>query len=316
MDNNRISVVIPVYNEAPNLLELHDALLAVFHANFKSYEIIFVNDGSSDETLSILKTLAEKTPEIHYLSLKRNFGQSAALSAGLDGTNGDYIVTMDGDLQNDPKDIPGLVRMCREGGFDMVNGWRKSRNDPLLSKKIPSWIANRMIRRITGVEIHDTGCTLKVFRKEALKDLHLYGEMHRFIPALLHWTGSRIGEMEVLHHPRKRGKSKYGLEKMPRVILDLLNIKFLISYSTRPIQIFGKFGFYAMFSGFLSLLILIFMKIDWSIDMTGNPFLILTVFLEFLGVQFITMGLIGEIVIRTYHETTRKKIYQIAEKSL
>jgi glycosyltransferase involved in cell wall biosynthesis len=315
METERISVVVPVYNEAESISELQTALSNVCRAHFRSYEIIFVNDGSQDGTPALLKSFAQADPCVRVLSLKRNFGQSAALSAGFDHASGDYVVTLDGDLQNDPADIPALVAKCREGSFDLVNGWRKIRRDPLLSKKIPSWFANRLIRKMTGVNIHDTGCTLKVFRRGVLSDLHLYGEMHRFIPALLHWTGASIGEMAVAHHPRKHGKSKYSLGKLPRVVLDLLNIKFLISYSTRPIQIFGKVGFYAMTGGLLSLLILIFMKTRWGVDMTGNPFLLLTVFMEFIGVQFITMGLLGEIVIRTYHETTRKKIYQIAEKA-
>jgi glycosyltransferase involved in cell wall biosynthesis len=309
-----LSVVVPVYNESASLEPLARRIADVCKAEGYRVEIIFVDDGSSDATAGVLANLAKSDNAIKFIVLKRNFGQTAALAAGLDHAAGDFIITMDGDLQNDPADIPKLLDKCREG-FDLVNGWRRRRKDPFLTKIVPSFFANWIIRKITGVQIHDTGCTLKIFRKGVLNDLHLYGEMHRFIPALLHWSGAKIGEIEVSHTRRVHGRSKYSLAKLPRVVLDLLNIKFLISYSTRPIQIFGKIGFITFLFSFLSLAVLIAMKLYWHTDMTGNPFLLLTVFLGFIGIQFIIMGLLGEINIRIYHESTRKKIYQIARKS-
>ena len=314
MAQEKLSIIVPVCNEGGSIPALYRSLTAVCRENGYDYEIIFVDDGSADGTLDLLKELRRNDPLCRYLSLKRNFGQSAALAAGFDAAKGAYLATLDGDGQNDPADIPRLLEKCREG-FDLVNGWRRRRRDPFFSRRLPSFFANLLIRRLTGVKIHDTGCTLKVFRKDVLEGLHLYGENHRFIPALLHWAGARITETEVGHFPRKHGRSKYTFSRLPRVILDLVNIKFLISYSTRPIQIFGKMGFYSLFTGLLSLLALIYMKISWGVDMTGNPFLMLTVLLCFLGVQFITMGLLGEINIRIYHESTRRKIYSIAERS-
>ncbi|OGS35401.1 MAG: glycosyl transferase [Elusimicrobia bacterium RIFOXYB2_FULL_49_7] len=309
-----LSIVVPLLNEEGNIKPLYRAIRTVCEAHAYDYETIFVDDGSMDQTLSILKELADKDNRFIYLSLKRNFGQTAALAAGLDCATGRFIVTLDGDRQNDPADIPGLLEACEKGGYDLVNGWRKHRKDPFFTSVLPSNVANRIIKKITGVRIHDTGCTLKIFRREILEELHLYGEMHRFIPALLHWTGAKIGEKEVTHHARQWGKSKYSLRKLPRIVLDLINIKFLISYSTRPIQVFGKFGLYAFFFCLVSLSSLIYMKTAQGIDMTGNPFLFLTIFLGFIGVQFVTMGLLGEINIRIYHESTRRKIYRIAER--
>ncbi|MFH0919785.1 MAG: glycosyltransferase family 2 protein [Fibrobacterota bacterium] len=315
MDTPALSIIVPVYNEAACLRELHSQITrALANANI-AYEIIAVDDGSTDETLPLLRQLAQNDARFRFISLKRNFGQTAALAAGFDNALGEYFVTLDGDLQNDPADIPALYKACRRGGYDIVAGWRKKRRDPFFTKVLPSILANYLIRKITGVLVHDTGCSLKIIRRSAIADLHLYGEMHRFIPALLHWTGSKIGEIEVNHRPRTQGKSKYGLEKLPRVLLDILNIKFLISYSTRPIQIFGKMGLYALLASVLSGLILIAMKLHGGVDMTGNPFLLLTVFLGFVGIQFITLGLLGEINIRTYHEATRCKIYRISESS-
>jgi len=315
MNDPVLSIIVPVYNEAACLRELHSQVTrAMADANL-SYEIILVDDGSTDETLPLLRQLSLNDGRCRFISLKRNFGQTAALAAAFDNARGEYFVTLDGDLQNDPADIPALYKACRRGGYDIVTGWRKKRRDPFLTKILPSLLANRLIRKVTGVLIHDTGCSLKIIRRSAIADLHLYGEMHRFIPALLHWTGSRIGEIEVSHRPRSAGKSKYGLDKLPRVILDILNIKFLISYSTRPIQIFGKIGFYSFLCSLLSLAVLAFQKVRYNEDMTGNPFLLLTALFILVGVQFITLGLLGEINIRTYHEATRNKIYKIAETS-
>jgi glycosyltransferase involved in cell wall biosynthesis len=314
MDGIEISVVIPLNNEEDNIPELYREIDAVCRQKGYAFEIILVDDGSADHTLEKIRELAAAHPQCRYLSLKRNYGQTAALAAGLDQARGDIIVTMDGDLQNDPADIPALVSKLGDG-YDLVNGWRRRRRDPILASVLPSLVANAFIRKITGVNLHDTGCTLKAFRKEVLEDLHLYGEMHRFIPALLHWSGARIGELPVNHRPRTRGRSKYTLSKLPRVILDLINIKFLISYSTRPIQIFGKWGMYALLLALGSLGLTCGMKILQGVDMTGNPLLYLSIFLGFVGFQFLTMGLLGEINIRIYHESTQRKIYRVAEAS-
>jgi glycosyltransferase involved in cell wall biosynthesis len=314
MQTKKISVVIPVYDEEESIIPLYESLSTVCNKNKYDYELIFVDDASTDNSRRRISEICVKDSKAKFIFLKRNFGQTAALAAGFDHAKGDYIVTLDADLQNDPNDIPLLINKIDEG-YDLVNGWRKKREDPFWTVNLPSMAANRLIKRITGVQIHDTGCSLKVFRKELLSDLHLYGEMHRFIPALLHWSGARITEVEVLHHKRRSGKSKYSISKLPRVVLDLINIKFLISYSTRPIQIFGRFAMYSMLSSAISLIILLGMKFFNDTDMTGNPFLLLTVFLAFVSIQFVTMGLLGEINIRIYHETTRNKIYHIAQKT-
>ena len=314
MDKLALSVVVPLMNEEGNVAELFREIEAVCRKGRYAFEIIFVDDGSDDGTLDRLRELSAGAPHFRYLSLKRNFGQTAALAAGLDLARGNVVVTMDGDLQNDPADIPALLDKLEEG-FDLVNGWRKRRRDPFLSSVIPSRIANALIRKITGVNLHDTGCSIKAFRKEVLEDMHLYGEMHRFIPALLHWNGARIAETEVNHRPRTSGESKYRLSKLPRVILDLINIKFLISYSTRPIQIFGKWGMYAILLSVLAFASTAWMKLAREVDMTGNPLLYLGIFLGFVGFQFLTMGLLGEINIRIYHESTQRKIYRVAEAS-
>jgi glycosyltransferase involved in cell wall biosynthesis len=310
MENALISIVVPIFNEQGNIETLYESISSVCTKNSYRYEILFVDDGSDDGSAERIGRIARSDPHFRYLSLKRNYGQTAALAAGLDHAQGDYVVTMDGDLQNDPNDIPKLIAKCKDG-YDLVNGWRRKRKDPFFSVKLPSMIANMIIRKVTSVKIHDTGCTMKIFRKDILDDLHLYGEMHRFIPALLHWSGAKIGEVEVNHRPRTCGTSKYTFGKLFRVVLDILNIKFLISYSTRPMHIFGKFGMYSLFLSFFSFCALVGMKMYWGVDMTGNPFLLLTVFLGFLGIQFVSTGFLAEINIRIYHETTKKKIYKV-----
>lgn len=314
MSSDSISIVVPVFNERGNIAELHQALVAACKPRGWRYEIVFVDDGSTDGSGEVMEELAAQHAPTRTIRLKRNFGQSAALAAGMDYARGDYIVTIDADLQNDPADIPRLVDTCKEG-YDLVSGWRRRRKDPFLAKTLPSKVANSLIRHLTGVPVHDTGCTLKVFHKEIVSELHLYGEMHRFIPALLHWSGAHIAELEVTHHPRRHGTSKYGLSKLWRVVLDLVTVRFLLQYATRPIQMFGKFGLLAFGLSFFSFCALAYMKLYWETDMTGNPFLLLTVFLFFLGVQFVTMGFLGEINTRTYHETTGRKIYRIAGSS-
>lgn len=312
MTTERVSVVVPLHNEEHNVVELCGALSAALSGSGFDYDVVLVDDGSTDGTLARVREAASSDPRVSFIVLKRNFGQAAALAAGIKHARGDYVVTMDGDLQNDPADIPRLVAESRKG-FDVVCGWRRKRRDPLFSKTIPSIVANRIIRRFTGVPVHDTGCTLKVFRRPALEDLHLYGELHRFIPALVSWKGASVSEIEVTHHPRRHGSSNYAFSRLGRVILDLITVKFLLDYSTRPIQMFGKLGFYSFGLSLVSFVTLVLMKVWGGIDMTGNPFIMITLLFAVTGVQFITIGLLGEISIRNYYELGGREIYRIAE---
>ncbi len=304
-----ISVVVPLYNEEENVRELHSRLKEVLDGLGSEYELIFVDDGSTDSTLALLREIQSGDDSVVVLSLRRNFGQTAAFAAGFDYARGDVIVTMDGDLQNDPKDIPRLLDMIREN--DIVSGWRKSRKDPFFSRRLPSLIANRLISKVTGVSLHDYGCSLKAYRREVIKNLKLYGEMHRFIPAVANLYGVKIAEVETTHHPRLRGKSKYGISRTIRVILDLITVKFLLSFSTRPLQFFGPIGLLSGFLGFLISLYLSLQKIFSGVSIGGRPLLLLGALLIIVGIQFIGMGLLGEMMVRVYHETQKKPIYVI-----
>lgn len=301
-----ISVVIPLYNEEENVRELHDRLKAVLDSLDREYEIIYVDDGSIDNTLSILEEIQSLDPTVMILSFRRNFGQTAAFAAGFDFARGDIVVTMDGDLQNDPNDIPKLVEMIKTN--DLVSGWRKKRKDPFFSRRLPSMIANWLISKVTGVKLHDYGCSLKAYRRDVIKNLRLYGEMHRFIPAVASWYGVRVAEVETTHHPRLRGKSKYGITRTVKVVLDLITVKFLQSFSTKPLQFFGSFG---ISGGFLGFLILLYLSIEKILGrpIGGRPLLLLGALLVIVGIQFIGMGLLGEMIVRVYHETQRKPIY-------
>lgn len=301
-----ISVVIPLYNEEENVRELHDRLKAVLDSLDREYEIIYVDDGSIDNTLSILEEIQSLDPTVMILSFRRNFGQTAAFAAGFDFARGDIVVTMDGDLQNDPNDIPKLVEMIKTN--DLVSGWRKKRKDPFFSRRLPSMIANWLISKVTGVKLHDYGCSLKAYRRDVIKNLRLYGEMHRFIPAVASWYGVRVAEVETTHHPRLRGKSKYGITRTVKVVLDLITVKFLQSFSTKPLQFFGFFG---IAGGFLGFLILLYLSIEKILGrpIGGRPLLLLGALLVIVGIQFIGMGLLGEMIVRVYHETQRKPIY-------
>ncbi len=310
--NKKISVVIPVYNEEDNLPLLMTPLDEVMKGINWDAEVISVNDGSRDNSLQVLKEMQVKYPYIKIINLKRNFGQTAALSAGFDDSAGSVIITMDADLQNDVLDIPELLSEI-DKGFDVVSGWRKVRKDPFLTRRLPSNIANKIISWFTGVKLHDYGCTLKAYRKETVKDLHLYGELHRFIPALLSWSGASIKEIPVKHHPRKHGESKYSISRTFNVILDLMTVKFLLYRDKGPMRIFGRLGVWSILMGFLSGVVTAGMKLLYSKDMTGNPLLYLSIFLIFVGLQFISIGLLGEINIRTYMEGQNKKIYEIKE---
>lgn len=304
-----VSVVVPLYNEEENVRELHDRIKNVLDASGREYEIIFVDDGSQDSTLSLLQEIQSIDGKVIVLSFRRNFGQTAAFAAGFDYASGDVIVTMDGDLQNDPDDIPKILEVIKDN--DVVSGWRKKRKDPFFSRRLPSLIANWLISKVTGVKLHDYGCSLKAYRREVIKNLKLYGEMHRFIPAVANLYGVKIAEVETIHHPRLRGKSKYGISRTVKVVLDLITVKFLLSFSTRPLQFFGPIGLLSGLAGFLISLYLSFEKILLGKDIGGRPMLLLGALLIIVGIQFIGMGLLGEMMVRVYHETQKKPIYVI-----
>jgi glycosyltransferase involved in cell wall biosynthesis len=304
----KVSLVITLYNEEENiapLLQNIKAALESFH-----YELILVNDGSTDRTLAQAKKLADSNTKI--INLKRNFGQTAAMAAGIDEADGDYIVTLDGDLQNDPSDIPAMLHKLKSEEWDVVAGNRKNRKDGALLRKIPSKLANRLIRNLTGVTIRDYGCTLKVFRKEVAKNLELYGELHRFIPILAVLQGARITDMDVNHHPRIFGQSKYGLGRTFKVISDLILLIFFQKYFKRPIHFFGPLGIICLMIGGAINLYLLTLKIMGN-DIWGRPLLILGITILLAGIQFLTFGIIAELVIRTYYESQKKKIYSIKE---
>lgn len=302
-----LSVVIPLYNEEENVRELYIKLSEVLRKLGKSYEIIFVDDGSQDGTLRILEEIQKSDPKVVVLSFRRNFGQTAAFAAGFDFARGDVVITMDGDLQNDPADIPRLLEAIEDA--DLISGWRKKRKDPFFSRRFPSIVANWLIGKVTGVRIHDYGCSLKAYRRDVVKNLKLYGEMHRFIPALASWYGVKIKEIEVTHHPRYRGKSKYGITRTIKVLLDLVTVKFLHSFSTKPIQFFGPIGVLFMIIGFLIVGYLFLIKILKGVPIGGRPLLLGGFFSFLIGLNFIGMGLLGEMIVRVYHETQKKPIY-------
>ncbi len=304
-----VSIVVPLYNEEENVEVLHERIMEVLTSNNIDYELIYVDDGSNDNTLQLLDAVQSRHKNILVLSLRRNFGQTAAFAAGFDFARGDIVITMDGDLQNDPKDIPRLLEAIKD--CDLVSGWRKKRKDPFITRRLPSIIANWLISKVTGVRLHDYGCSLKAYRREVVKNLRLYGEMHRFIPAVASWYGVRLSEIETTHYPRLRGKSKYGISRTIRVLLDLITVKFLQSFSTRPMQFFGPMGLIFCFSGFFISLYLTVDKLFRGANIGGRPLLLFGVLLIIVGVQFIGMGLLGEMLVRVYHESQKKPIYAI-----
>jgi glycosyltransferase involved in cell wall biosynthesis len=308
-----ISVVIPLYNEEENVAELHRRVKSAMDGTGNEYEVIYVDDGSTDRTFPLLQDIQSADRNAVVLSLRRNFGQTAAFAAGFDYARGDVIVTLDGDLQNDPDDIPKLLELVPEN--DIVSGWRKKRKDPFLSRRLPSVMANWLISKVTGVTLHDYGCSLKAYRREVVKNLKLYGEMHRFIPAVANWYGVKIAEVETTHHPRLRGKSKYGISRTIKVVLDLITVKFLQSFSTKPLQFFGPIGLLSGLIGFLISLYLSMDKVLFGRDIGGRPLLLLGALLIIVGIQFIGMGLLGEMMVRVYHETQKKPIYVIKKVS-
>jgi glycosyltransferase involved in cell wall biosynthesis len=308
----RLSVVVPVYNEAPNAEALVAELRAALDELDASHEVVLVDDGSTDGTFDVLAAAIAGDPRFRIVRLRRNFGQTAALAAGFDHARGEVIVTMDGDLQNDPADIGRLLAKLEEG-YDVVTGWRQERRDPFLSRRLPSMVANAVIGAATRTRIHDQGCGLKAFRAEVVRSIQLYGEMHRFITAIAGELGAAVAEIPVNHRPRTRGQSKYGISRTVRVVLDLLTIKFLSGYATRPIHVFGFFGLLATAAGLAITGVLGLQRLFLGIELAGRPLLLLGILLALGGVQLVTLGLLGEMLARTYHESQGKPIYRVRD---
>ena len=308
-----LSVIIPIKNESPNLEALHLEVTAALDPWDRPYEVIVVDDGSTDDSFTVLSRIQAADPRWRVIRFRRNFGQTAAFSAGFAHARGRFIATSDGDLQNDPKDIPAMVARLEKDDLDIVCGWRKDRKDAFLSRLLPSMLANRLISWATGVRLHDYGCSLKIFRAEVVKPLKLYGEMHRFIPAIASEQGVQIAEVVVNHRARLHGTSKYGISRTIRVVLDLLTVKFLLSYSTRPVQIFGLIGLSMLAPGGLILAYLAMVKVFDGQAIGNRPLLMLGILLVFTGVQLVTLGLLAELQARTYHESQNKPTYVIRE---
>ncbi|MGC9349650.1 MAG: glycosyltransferase family 2 protein [Anaerolineae bacterium] len=309
-----LSVVLPVYNEAGNLQTFIPELSAVMQSLGRSYEIIAVDDGSADDSVAVLRELKQQKPHLRIVRFRRNFGQTAAFSAGFDLSRGVYVITMDADGQNDPADIPKMLEVLEEGGYDIVSGWRQDRKEPFLSRRLPSIVANRLIGRSTGVKLHDYGCSLKIYHRDVAKNVNLYGELHRFIPALASNIGVRVAEVPVNDRPRRYGRSKYNISKTIRVVLDLLTVSFLLSYMGRPMQLFGLAGLVSGGIGFLLGLYLALLKFVTGVDIGNRPLLSLAILLMILGAQFLVMGLLGELQSRTYFEVQDKPIYMIRQE--
>ena len=308
-----ISLFLPVLNEAPNLRPLHEKIQEALKTLGKTAEIIYVDDGSTDGSLEILRHIANHDECVKIISFRRNYGQTAAMSAGIDAAKGEILIPMDADLQNDPADIARLIEKLNEG-YDVVSGWRKNRKDTLITRKIPSQIANSLISWIGGVPLHDYGCSLKAYRHDVLQDIRLYGEMHRFIPIYASWAGARVAEIEVEHHRRTAGKSKYGLSRTFKVLLDLMTIKFMASYQTKPIYVFGMFGLIAFAISFLAGSYAVWLKLRHDADFVQTPLPILCIVMFAISTQFFLMGLLAEMLVRTYHESQNKSIYAVRER--
>lgn len=308
-----LTIVIPIRNESPNIRPLYDELMAALAATGRSFEVIVVDDGSTDDSFTQLAALQAGDPRLRVIRFRRNFGQTAAFAAGFAYARGRLVVTSDGDLQNDPHDIGRMARMADDEGYDIVCGWRKDRKDTFVTRRVPSMIANWIISKATGVPLHDYGCSLKVFRAEIVKGMRLYGEMHRFLPAIASEQGVRIAEVVVNHRARLAGTSKYGLSRTIRVVLDLVTVKFLLSYSTRPLQIFGLMGLVAGGAGAAITAWLGWVRLVLHQPIADRPLLLLGVLLAFTGVQFLTFGLLAELMARTYYESQSKPTYVIRE---
>jgi glycosyltransferase involved in cell wall biosynthesis len=311
-DFPELSIVVPVYNEQENVEDLIAAITSSME-NFKEdYEIVLVDDGSTDDSFEIMKRLAQDNPRMRIIRFGINYGQTAAISAGFNHSRGRILITMDADLQNDPQDIPALIQKMEEG-WDVVSGWRKNRFDRFLTRRLPSMMANKLISYITGLKLNDYGCTLKAYKGDVARRIELYGEMHRFIPALARWTGASVVEMIVQHHARRKGISKYGISRTLRVLLDLFVVKFLMTYSTQPIQIFGGLGLLTFFISIITAAIVILLRVFAGVDMSGNPLLYASLSGFMLSVNLLLLGLIAEMLARTYHESQRKPIYVVKE---
>lgn len=308
-----LSVIVPIYNEEESIPHLYQRLTAALEKLGKPYEIIAADDGSRDQSFGLLSEIAARDQRWRVVRFRRNFGQTAAFSAGFDRARAPVVITIDADLQNDPEDIGTLLAKIDQG-FDVVSGWRERRQDPFLNRRLPSIIANRLISWATGVYLHDYGCSLKAYRTEVVRGIRLYGELHRFIPAIASWQGIAVAEIPVNHEARRFGSSKYGISRTLRVVLDLLTVRFLLSYGTRPMQIFGLIGLIATMLGFLIGTYLSWIKLMYGAAIADRPLLLLAVLMIVLGVQFVSMGLIGELIVRTYYETQSKPIYVVREE--
>ncbi|MEY3284432.1 MAG: Dodecaprenyl-phosphate galacturonate synthase [Acidobacteriota bacterium] len=312
----RLSIFLPVFNEEENLPRLYQALIESLEALGESFELIFVDDGSTDRSLELLSGLARTDQRVRVIAFRRNYGQTAAMAAGIDASRGEVLIPMDADLQNDPADIARLLRKLDEG-YDVVSGWRRNRQDTFLTRTLPSRLANALISRIGGVPLHDYGCSLKAYRREVLKDVHLYGEMHRFIPIYARWAGGRVTEIPVTHHPRVAGQSKYGLSRTIKVVFDLVTIKFMASYMTKPLYVFGTAGLLSfLISGVSAIFAFLLKYAGWphQADFIETPLPVLSMIMVVLGIQLILMGLIAEILVRTYHESQNKPIYTVKSR--
>ena len=307
-----LSIVVPIYNEAESLTHLIEAIASAVAINNLSYEIICVDDGSTDGSTKILTDLATQRSDLKAVILRRNYGQTPAMAAGFENARAKAIVTLDGDLQNDPADIPLLLDTLNEG-YDLVSGWRKQRQDAALTRLLPSKIANWIIGRVTGVKLHDYGCSLKAYRSEVVADMNLYGELHRFLPALAYIEGARITEIPVRHHPRRYGKSKYGLGRTIRVIMDLLTVFFMKKFLTKPMHVFGFWGLMSLISGVLMGIYLTIIKLFMGQNIGDRPLLILSVLLILTGIELFSFGLLAELLMRTYHESQKRPIYRVRE---
>src|SRR5499427_1233577 len=316
-DEPDVSVFLPVFNEEPNLGPLHEKLKAALAQLGRTAEIIYVDDGSSEGSLEVLREIAAGDPRVRVIAFRRNYGQTPAMAAGIHAARGRVLIPMDADLQNDPADIVRLLDKLDEG-YDVVSGWRKNRQDTLVTRKIPSQMANWLISRIGGVPLHDYGCSLKAYRRESLEDVQLYGEMHRFIPIYASWSGARVTEIPVEHHARTMGKSKYGLSRTIKVVFDLMTIKFMASYQTKPLYVFGWAGLLTMLVSLLCAVFAFVMKyLNWPhhADFVQTPLPVLTMVMLVLGIQFFLMGLLAEMLVRTYHESQAKAVYAVKEKN-
>lgn len=307
-----VSVVVPVYNEVENIGPLYDAVTRVMATTGRSFELLVVDDGSTDGTVERAVELAAQDPRVRLVRFRRNFGQTAAMHAGLQFAGGDVVVTLDGDLQNDPGDIPAMLAKLDEG-YDVVHGWRRQRQDAWLNRKLPSKIANWVISRVTGFQIHDLGCTLKAMRREIAQELELYGEMHRFIPILAHWRGARCVEIETRHHPRRFGQTKYGIGRTTRVVLDLVTVKFMLQYFASPMKLFGRIGLWCGGLSAASGAATVAMKLVQGVDMTGNPLLLAAVTSGLAAIQFLSLGILGEVAARIYFGQANRRNYAVRE---